>query len=87
MPTVADQHYFKQKLDHAAGEATNYVADIASYTRSVMIDAVQQGFTFVANDDDPVKVNKTVWFTKAINVHNCTRYQALSTFPTNLANI
>jgi hypothetical protein len=78
---------FQAKLDHATGKATNYVADLASYTRAVIIDTVQKSFTFVSNDDDPIKVNKTIWFAKAINVHNCTRYQALSTFPTNFANI
>ena len=58
LPTVADQDHFKQKLDHAAREATNYVADLASYTRAVMLDTVQQGFTIIVDDDDSVQVKK-----------------------------
>jgi hypothetical protein len=58
LPTVADQDHFRQKLDHAAREATNYVADLASYTRAVMLDTVQQGFTIIVDDDDSVQVKK-----------------------------
>jgi hypothetical protein len=58
LPNVADQNYFKQKLDHAAREATNYVADLASYTRAVMLDTVQQGFTIIVDDGDSVQVKE-----------------------------
>jgi hypothetical protein len=58
LPTVAEQDCFKQKLDHAAREATNYVADLASYTPAVMLDIVQQGFTIIFDDNDSVQVKK-----------------------------